>query len=266
MTTHPTIAAFDNPPVSEVVLGLQFEPIPALRAPLIASWEPLRSKFPVWQERAVLRLVQEWFGVRPPPVNLFDVRIGDEPPPLRTWLVTKDETALLQIQESAFLRNWRRRGENGYPRYSHLREEFVSDCSTFFGLVGTAGLGVPEVTQCEVTYVNKIDLDGIAVEEVMHAWRGGASDDFLPPDDAAQLAMRYTIAGDAGPVGRLHVVGTVDRDKNELRLALTARGAPTGPTLDEAVAWLDLGRKWVVSGFCSVTTESAKQNLWRRTE
>jgi uncharacterized protein (TIGR04255 family) len=211
-------------------------------------------------------MVQEWFGVRPPPVNLFDVRIGDEPPPVRTWLVTEDETALLQIQEGAFLRNWRRRGNNGYPRYSNLREEFVSDCSTFFDLVEAAGLGVPEVTQCEVTYVNKIALDTVAVEDVVHVWRGGASNDFLPPDDAAQLAMRYTIAGDQGPVGRLHVVGAVDRAKKELGLTLTARGAPSGPTLDDAMAWLDIGRNWVVSGFCSVTTDSAKQDLWRRTE
>ncbi|MEE9381962.1 MAG: TIGR04255 family protein [Nannocystaceae bacterium] len=264
VTAPPTIAAFHAPPVSEVVLGVQFEPITALRAPLIAGWSELRAKFPVWEEKAALRLVQEWFGVRAPSPDLFDVRLGNEPPPVRAWLVTKDESELLQIQEGALFRNWRRRGEAVYPRYSHLRGEFQADCRKLFALVDAAGLGLPAVTQCEVTYVNTIPLDGVAVEEVIQAWRGGASDNFLPEHDATQIAMHYTIPGGKGPTGRLHVVAVIQREKKELTLTLTARGAPEGTTLDDALDWLDVGRRWVVSGFCSVTTEFAKVKLWRR--
>ena len=39
-------------------------------------------------------------------------------PPVRVWLVSKDESWMVQLQRDRFYANWRRRGETKYPGFS----------------------------------------------------------------------------------------------------------------------------------------------------
>jgi hypothetical protein len=48
-----------------------------------------------------------------------------------------------------------------------------------------------------------------------------------------------------------------------VQLRLTARGLPDGQDLDGVLAWMDLGREWIVRGFADITSPSAHA-LWER--
>jgi len=48
-------------------------------------------------------------------------------------------------------------------------------------------------------------------------------------------------------------------------LTLSAKGRPTGSSVEDILAWLDRGREWVVRGFAALTTEAAHDH-WGRTE
>jgi len=47
-----------------------------------------------------------------------------------------------------------------------------------------------------------------------------------------------------------------------VQLRLTARGAPDTPDLDGVLAWMDVGREWIVRGFADITSPSAHA-LWQ---
>jgi hypothetical protein len=80
--------------------------------------------------------------------------------------------------------------------------------------------------------------------------------------------MHFVIRDDAGRnVGRLHVEATpvrdLESDEELSRLTLTARGASLGKGIDGVLDFLDLGRRHIVKGFASVTTEEMHAK-WRR--
>ena len=75
----------------------------------------------------------------------------------------------------------------------------------------------------------------------------------------AGLRLRFVIPNKEGePIGRLHAAlepGYRTDDRRPMFvLELTARGAPLGEGITGVLAFLDLGREWVVRGFTSMTT------------
>ncbi len=104
---HPGHLEF--PPIREVACGFIFEPMGELDPMLIGTyWGPRRAEFP---GRQLLPAISDHPG-------FFMAGM----PSLRSWLVTQDESFVLQIQHDRFFVNWRRRGADtigdDYPRFS----------------------------------------------------------------------------------------------------------------------------------------------------
>jgi uncharacterized protein (TIGR04255 family) len=234
---------------------------------VLARWSEMRARFPDWEEKPPMSTPQELLGV-PDQQVYFDFRMPDQLPRMRHWFVDEGKTRLLQVQDDCVVHNWRKTmGDPEYPRYEQIRNEFRAELETFEAFLQREDLGEVIPRQCEVTYVNHIPLDGRDVSDVLTAWGGDTTDGFLPAPEGLDVGCRYLMRSDGRPIGRLHVnARTIQASgrPHELRLTLTARGAPAAQTIDAALEWLDEGRQWVVRGFASITCSSMQHETWKR--
>jgi uncharacterized protein (TIGR04255 family) len=269
---------FENPPVVEVALSVQFEPLPALKvAHLGHLWSAFREDgFTRTEDHGNLESVHEPFDPRVYAQGLgigIKFRSLEVPPVPRVWFLNDAGTELIQVQQDRFIHNWRKAGNDiDYVRYPHVRERFVKSFDRFEAFVAAEKLGQVKPDQCEVTYTNQMvsgegwETQG-ELDRVFTFWRSGDSG-FLPPPENASVAIRYLIPDDKGkPIGRLHVDLQPAFRKSDfvpmLILNLTARGAPLGRGPGGVMDFFDLGREWIVRGFAGITT-SSMHSEWRR--
>jgi uncharacterized protein (TIGR04255 family) len=257
-------------------LSVQFSSLPGLRPPsLFLFWsDALRAEFPTVEEHPTLPPVFERFDHTPsqPEIRLEMLHGA---PPRRLWFINDAGTELVQVQHDRFIFNWRKIGEEPYPRYEQVREGFLKHYERLASFVQQQELGEISPNQCEVTYVNHITSGsqwkshGDAAN-VFSFWRKRFSDTFLPKPASGRAALEFLIPSlDSTPRGRLHVSTEpafgVEKDDPVFVFTLTARGAPVSDGPNGAMQFLNLGREWVVRGFTSLTTERMHRE-WKRTD
>src|ERR1700751_881404 len=135
---------FERPPLNEVVLGVFFAPIASLKAEAVGLfWARFRDTFPSVVQQPIY---PKQSPPMPQPGELF--------PLPRFWFLSKDQTRLIQLQNGAFLYNWRKQGGD-YPRFSRIFIEFLDHLENFRGfLKDDLGLGTLAFTSAELTYIN----------------------------------------------------------------------------------------------------------------
>jgi uncharacterized protein (TIGR04255 family) len=267
---------FNEPPVVEVALSVQFDSLGKLRTPQLGLlWQEFRKRFPVTEEHAPLAPVVERFGAQGRRKGLVRIELQESPPKPRCWFLTEAGTELIQVQHDRFVHNWRKAGTDAeYPRYEHIRATFANELTRFADFIAREQLGTFTATQCEVTYVNHITA-GKGWQEhgdlgnVLTVFRRSFSDDFLESVEDAAVRLRFVMRNEAGePIGRLHAVldpgYRTGSDRPLFTLNLTARGAPLGEEIDGVLKFLDLGREWVVRGFASLTTPAMHKEWGRK--
>ena len=269
---------FGRPPVNEVVLSIQFEPLgPLLSYHLGEFWQSIRSKYPKAEVHPPIDPVYERLG--PPIFRPLGVQIefGQAPLSSRLWLLNDAGTELIQIQQDRFVHNWRKvLGDEAYPRYEQIRDRFCDELVAFADFAKAHDFGDVRPNQCEVTYINHIDCAGDTREhgdpaEVLRALSRDQTYDSLPKLESCQFAAKYVIETDDSaarkPVGRLHVdfmpVYTVKENRPIFVLNLMARGVPLGEGIEGAMKFMDLGRDMIVRGFADITT-STMHRIWER--
>ena len=270
---------FLNPPLTEVVLGVQFEPLTSFTSAHAGIfWQLVKEKFPRIQEHNPLPSTVERFGGKPgrelhPQLQFFDRAV-----PSRHWLLNTSDDQLIQLQEDRLLHNWRKRGtDHEYPRYESIREAFKEELQLFENFAADQRLEDVRANQCEVTYVNHIyPVNGVwenynQVSKIINLVRAHNSQGFLSEPEELTVSANYLIQAPPGsaPRGRLRVTtrpGFQLKDNQPiLVMELTARGQPLGEGLEGVLAFLDLGREWIVRGFASLTT-TEMHNVWGRTD
>lgn len=272
-SVRPPLPDFAAPPVTEVALSVQFDPLASLRTPQLGLlWKDFRDRFPKTEEHPPLPPVIEKFGVLGSPK--VDVRFEMTLPVPRCWFLNAAGTELIQVQQDRFVHNWRKVGQGDeYPRYEHIRETFKTELDAFRQFLAREQLGELAPNQCEVTYVNHI-ISGKGWEkhgqvgEVVTVWTSRYSDTFLSEPQDVRFLVRYVIPDSAGnPLGRLLIsvepAYRTDDDKPILVLQLTARGRPDGEGIDGVFRFLNTGREWVVRGFASITSPRMHE-IWER--
>lgn len=281
MTRPADLPDFEFPPVVEVALGVQFDPIGLQAKHLALLWEKWRDAFPTWEEQPPIPPVKEWFGLpASAAVNvLYD--LGPLPQLRRALFINADSTELRQVQCDRFARNWRK-AVSPYPRYDDepnsegsacgLRTRFRQDLTELTEFIREHRLGAFAPNQCEITYVNHVPTSGECagrdLAEVLKPWSGAFTDDFLQAPESNEVALRFVISDEQRRnIGRLHIAAATARDRNSgsevIRLTLTSRGLPLSHDVDGILQFMDIGRRWIVKGFASVTTE-AMHRKWRR--
>jgi uncharacterized protein (TIGR04255 family) len=258
---------YRNPPIDEVVIAVQFAPIEGFSENNINEfWRTVRERYPIAQNQPRLEGPIESLDEAPTaPVIQFQVPI---PPQGRMWLISETDDFLVQIQNSRFMQNWRRR-QVPYQHFDLLHEMFWENFRKFRSYLGSASLPQPIIQQAELTYLNWIP--------------GSSLPDFFRPASGARInvlgterepqdqswSARYLIPNDADMVQRLYVqcqpaVRTQPPYERGTQLALVFRSARISGIEDSQVeSVLDLARIIIVEAFTELTTESA-QSAWER--
>jgi uncharacterized protein (TIGR04255 family) len=265
---------FDEPPLVEAVLSAQFAPLPGLTpAHLGLYWrERLGGPAGNWSnvtEAPRLPDVFERFGEEREWVPTPQVRITQQFESQRLQFASTDQERMIQIQDSRFAYNWRRR-TGIYPMFDTLLPDFQRAYREFSEFLRALGIGEPHLNQWELTYVNHI-LRG-TIWETPDQW-GDLSPAFANPLqvagqhlEAIQCMWTFLIGDRRGRVvvrasnGRLG-----SREGEELMLLeLTARGPIATGSIEELGQGLKLGHDHVVLSFVNMTSSRAHKT-WKLT-
>ena len=169
--TGLSLPSFRKPPVVEVAMAIAFAPLSGLQfaalADLRARW---MAEYPITEE-------QPFLESSPDARRSIQVEFG--PPPRRIWLVSSQKDRVVQIQRDRLIANWRSlpNGDNEYPRYQPLREEFLRRWADFQKFVAEQGITTSIIThRAEVSYINVIrgeDGERIEISDVLKMNREG---------------------------------------------------------------------------------------------
>lgn len=256
---------FSNPPLDEVVLGVQFEPIPGYSSVHgHGIWNLFREKYPAVQEKPVLDPKFETFGGFSTQGNV-ELKFGAPSPGCRFWFISADQGHLLQFQPNRFLINWRKRpNSETYPRFESIAEEFRANLLALSQHVRDRFDHEISINQVEVTYINVIPVqDFCEAGNWFSIWNSKSI-------QAEILATNFSEVHhdeENKPFARLfHEIQcgqTVDGKQKSYRMSLEFRGKPSGKDVPSAMQFLRVGREKIVLRFDEITTEQA-HTLWRK--
>jgi uncharacterized protein (TIGR04255 family) len=274
MTAYPSpLPEFDAPPVTEVALSVEFLPLANWRSPHAGRyWSRISAEYPKTEELPPLPSQIEKFGEELQQAQVSGPRLQFmDPNATRFWFIGDPGTRLIQVQRDRFVINWRKvTADEAYPRYEkEIRPRFEREWSQFKEFVYESRLGTIDVQQCEVTYVNFIPRgDGWETFTQAFAlfsyWSGRGSEGFLPEPESLNLSGSFVMPNESG---RLHfsaqrAIRQAD-ERDGLQAQLSARGRPASSADADVLAWMDLGREWIVRGFTDLTSREAHK-LWGR--
>jgi uncharacterized protein (TIGR04255 family) len=258
---------FDNPPVVEVAVGVQFLPIPDLHglalAPLRELW---RASYPKIQEQPPLAPAIEGSPSFLPQLQLRMVST----PAVRQWFLSDDETELVQVQTDRLLVNWRAGDPPvAYPRYGHMRSTFAQRFTDLMQFVNDEQMGEIGVVQAELSYINVIDVEPGElgrIDRFLEGW-SGVSGHHLGEPEQSRVTLAYLINDTGQPPVRLYAeVNPAQRQSGEpvLFFTLTVRGNPGGRGMDESLKFMDEAHAHLVRSFAELTKESMHDAWGRR--
>jgi uncharacterized protein (TIGR04255 family) len=258
---HPV--DFENPPVVEVAIAVQFDDLQKLTTPHLGRfWASIADEFPRVEEYVPRPPSVETFPRQQAEVQQFLLQLTGRSPVSRCWFVSPDGGQLIQIQADRFVFNWRKQ-ESGYPRYAYVRKCFDEYLDRFRRFLTEHAIGDVTPNQCEVSYVNRLDVAPDRLAQLTPLWAGRHADDFLPKPETITNVVSYPMYGEhlESPIGRLRV--SITSDGSATTLTLTARGTPQPENLEGVGNVLDIGHEWIVNGFVSITTQRM-HSAWGR--
>lgn len=272
--TASEMPEFDNPPLVETVISLQFEPVQQIGLEHIGYlFEAYKAKFPRIQTLHPLNNHIERLGLGGSKFESTRLDIIQNIPFPRIMLLSEDDQKLLQIQQDRFCRNWRNLPGNNfvYPRYKTLKAEFDEDLEAFTNFVKSNFDAALEPNQCEVTYVNRINLsefksgDNVISSIFKHEHVALLDFEYLQ-EERHNFNTSYTITHRGEFVGRLHVSANYlnSNESDLIDLTLTARGRPLNAGIDGSSNFFNLGRKAIVNVFDAMTTDEAHKKWGKR--
>jgi uncharacterized protein (TIGR04255 family) len=269
MQNQPSdLPEFENPPVVETALGVQFAPTPGMtsghfgwywKSCLDESWTktaeapPLPDQFERFGEKRSWSL----------PVPQFKIVMEN---PIRLQIISESDDRVIQLQNSRFIYNWRKK-EARYPRFDVLYPEFMEKLQGFRDFLRTAGLEDISPNQWEITYVNNIPKGELWNSK--EDWHNVLPGLYLPPRQLGLVRLEG-ITGEwhfeiVPQRGRVHVSGQhakrVETGEEVLQFQLVARGPieQEEPGRDLA-SGLRLGHRALVQTFVNLSSDAAHRH------
>jgi len=253
---------FTAPPLDEVVLGVQFAPVPSYTS--VASrdvWELFKDEFPTVQEQPLLQPQFETFGgsnIQPS----FQFQVGAPPVGSRLWFLSAEENNLLQFQSDRFLTNWRKHPNlQPYPRFEAIAEAFEKNLILLASHFQESLSYTIDINQAEITYVNNIPVDDF---NEAGKWFSILSGSILNIE-GLNTNFNETISDENGKsyarlFHAIQSVYTIDGRHRAFNLSLTFRGKPFGNDISSAIGFLKAGREAIVMRFQQMTTDAAHKH------
>lgn len=255
---------YEQPPVIEVVIGLEFLPLPGLGAiGLVGLRERWRALFPKAQEHVPI-VSSGQPGIVIQGVGL---QIGGGALPLRLWMISENEDKLLQVQNDRLVLNWRRlegtQADGPYPRYKTLRPLFQDRLTDFMSYLTEEGIGDVQPTIAEVSFINAIEVP-TGDPDLAHVLSTARHADLPGRLVQSQTELVLDVSTEVEAQGNT-VITAQYRADNRLNLTVGTRLA-LGPAdgTEQILSALDKAHNVGVNGFTSVTDPSMHEK-WGRT-
>jgi uncharacterized protein (TIGR04255 family) len=258
---------YAEPPLSEVVLGIQFRQAKGYHQLLAGDvWKLFKDQFPVVEEQQRLAPSFETFGPIVAPSHRIEFMQGAEHD--RFWFLSEKGDELVQFQSDRLIHNWRRLNGSGadYPRYEKMADALRDQALALQEFFNSLEPQTLDINQCEATYINHFPLseepDFTGIQDYLSVF-------CVPDNPPTDVGIRYrrVIESEEGkPMGRLYCESAsalTTSGKPIITLNISARGSPREPTLDSALEFLSHGRELIVNEFTHITTEKAHK-LWER--
>ncbi len=264
---------FTNPPIVELVLGVQFDRLPKLSsAHLGRYWQDLGAEWSQPSDAQPIEEAFETFGQDEWAASVgFSARLSPVLFPGRMIIGHQDGTRVLQVQATRFHFNWRKR-EQFYPSYHALIGEFQQKFQDFSRFVVEHDLGTLKLNQWELTYVDAFfkGEDWEAVEDWPHVLPGLFGE--LASLRDLRLSLERTVVRCTGRLadrrGRLHLSAESGRvpwdDRPALLLRTTCRGPLSASDARALRDGLDLGHQAALGAFLKITADELKQKWGER--
>ncbi len=263
---------FENPPVIETVLGVQFAPPPGLTAGHFGwYWKSCLDQRWIKTAEAPSLIEQfERFGEkRSWNLPALQFKIASEAS-IRLQIISESDDRVIQIQNNRFLYNWRQKDAR-YPTFEAIYPEFMDKLKGFRNFLVVAGLEDISPNQWEITYINHIPKGELWTSQ--DDWHNVLPGLYFPPTQRGLVRLE-SVTGEwhyeiVPQRGRLHVVGQhgkhLDTGEELLVLQLTARGPiePEVPGRDIA-SGLELGHRALVQTFVSLSSDAAHEHWGMR--
>jgi uncharacterized protein (TIGR04255 family) len=260
---------FKNPPLNEVVVGIQFSQPKGYQQIFAGKvWELFWEDYPQVQEQPPLQPNFEVFGLPSQGTVISHLNFGiGSLLHNRYWFLTKNGDELIQFQQDRLLHNWRKIGgqESQYPRFESMIERFENEINKFQKYVNSFETQEElQINQCEISYINHItDADGI---KNFSDWLNCVNDENMMLDDFNLRFSEVLKDSNDKPIGRLiceAALGITQESKWMILFTFTVRGAPDNNTINSALEFIQNGRDLIVRRFSELTTDKAHKK-WGR--
>lgn len=238
-----------NPPVSEVIISLQFEPI---TIPLI-GFAALVSDFR-----------QDYKGQQ------------DGPGPRGLQLLSEDKSHVLQFEPERLTANWRHR-EHPYPGNARLHSRFRADLKRFSQYLEQCHLGPLIPRSLLLAYANQVAIPEARsyadlLQEIFPdiGWRRDPNRQLPVPSginwqtmfhpDPSCVLQVYLQAPALALEGRC-------QGESVIRFDLVAQGEVSETTgQDEVLDWFSRAHEWILTTFAELTSEAFRSQQWCQSE
>jgi uncharacterized protein (TIGR04255 family) len=246
---------YDNPPLNEIAVGVYFEPLNGWQTRHVGQfWGEVSKEFPNTEDQSPILEI----GGSPQMLQI--------PPLRRTFLISGDQNFVIQLQESRFLLNWRKKQPTDvYPRFSSFFNKFVGHWGHFSDFVAREKVGNLKPVRYELTYVNHIEqADQSVSATVEHYARifnwSNLKAQFLPPPTGINVVWTFAMPEQLGFAQANLSQGVLTDGRAVLVLVMSCTGSAS-PKLS-LNDWFAAAHRWLSQGFKELTTDAARQE-WR---
>jgi uncharacterized protein (TIGR04255 family) len=232
-----------NSPVTEVIIGAQFDGTPFDSEFVFNFYNNIKDKYPHILEQPPVPSVFQHSNMND---NVLLPGFN-----VRRFLISLDQSKLIQIQPNRFLFNWRKINNIEYPHFQSVLEKFLS----VYEKIKERRILNQLVNQLEVTYIDHIYVNDFG------------TDNFNPKDVFTFINYKSNLKNIEHtvllPVDELNGSITinlrsgisVENNKKLWVLESTCRGYRQDIPMQE---WLDIAHSKLLDVFFEITTEKAK--------
>ncbi|MEM7242998.1 MAG: TIGR04255 family protein [Pseudomonadota bacterium] len=261
------LPSFENPPINEVVMAIQFTPVEGFNVLHYNDVYSLFEKdFKHHQQKPRLQPTFETFGGNSSDPISIELTSGMELP--RMWFVSKKGEKLIQFQDDKFIFNWRKRSmKPTYPRYENLLVEFQNLLEKLSNYFKSNFKSEIEITQIELSYLNIIPLRNLTE---IDKWIKLPKID-LEDVESLNVSMARVLQDASGAsFARFSTSVATATNRNSgdraIQLGLSVKGRPS-EEMDQLlpIDFFNLAREKIVTTFNDITTSKAHK-AWSKHE